>query len=71
MSKKVIVGPGENNQTAEDLTSSEITEMETRISNLDSAFAAVKTNAESGNQKFLDMGLTQAEVTAMTGYKPE
>ena len=32
---------------------------------------AQKTIAESGNQKLLDLGLTQAEVTAMTGYKPE
>jgi hypothetical protein len=25
----------------------------------------------SGNQKLLDLGLTQAEATALTGYKPE
>ena len=30
-----------------------------------------KTDAESGNQKLLDLGLTQAEATALTGYKPE
>jgi|TARA_R100000479_G_scaffold6659_1_gene2933 hypothetical protein len=24
----------------------------------------------SGNQKLLDLGLTQAEVTALTGYRP-
>ncbi|WDQ27571.1 hypothetical protein EXVC032PBaldr_050 [Pelagibacter phage EXVC031P Hodr] len=28
------------------------------------------TDAKSGNQKFLDMGLTQAEATALTGYTP-
>jgi len=27
--------------------------------------------ASSGNQKLLDLGLTQAEATALTGYKPE
>lgn len=27
-------------------------------------------DAKSGNQKFLDMGLTQAEATALTGYTP-
>jgi len=27
-------------------------------------------DAETGNKKFLDMGLTQAEVTAMTKYIP-
>lgn len=30
-----------------------------------------KENAKaSGNQKLLDLGLTQAEATALTGYKP-
>lgn len=26
---------------------------------------------KSGNQKLLDLGLTQAEATALTGYNPE
>jgi len=25
----------------------------------------------SGNQKLLDLGLTQSEITALTGYKPD
>ena len=29
-----------------------------------------KADAKSGNQKLLDLGLTQAEATALTGYKP-
>ena len=29
-----------------------------------------ETDAANGNQKLLELGLTQAEVTAMTGYKP-
>lgn len=32
--------------------------------------AQKEANAKSGNQKFLDMGLTQEEATALTGYKP-
>jgi hypothetical protein len=28
------------------------------------------TNKASGNQKLLDLGLTQAEATALTGYTP-
>jgi hypothetical protein len=28
------------------------------------------TNKDSGNQKLLDLGLTQAEATALTGYTP-
>jgi hypothetical protein len=30
-----------------------------------------ETDATNGNKKFLDLGLTQAEATALTGYKPE
>tara|TARA_Y100000114_G_C11493094_1_gene200811 strand:+ start:252 stop:473 length:222 start_codon:yes stop_codon:yes gene_type:complete len=30
-----------------------------------------KANQVSGNQKLLDLGLTQAEATALTGYKPD
>ena len=29
-----------------------------------------KADALSGNQKLLDLGLTQAEATALTGYTP-
>ena len=29
-----------------------------------------ETNKASGNQKLLDLGLTQAEATALTGYTP-
>jgi FKBP-type peptidyl-prolyl cis-trans isomerase len=29
-----------------------------------------ETDAKNGNKKLLDLGLTQDEVTAMTGYKP-
>lgn len=29
-----------------------------------------ETDAANGNQKLLDLGLTQAEATALTGYKP-
>ena len=31
---------------------------------------AKATNQASGNQKLLDLGLTQAEATALTGYTP-
>jgi len=29
-----------------------------------------KSNQANGNQKLLDLGLTQAEATALTGYTP-
>ncbi len=34
------------------------------------AIAQEEEDAETGNQKMLDLGLTQAEVTAMTKYIP-
>ena len=37
----------------------------------DNALFQAKENAKaSGNQKLLDLGLTQAEATALTGYTP-
>jgi hypothetical protein len=37
----------------------------------DEAKRQVKDNAKvSGNQKLLDLGLSQAEATALTGYTP-
>jgi hypothetical protein len=37
----------------------------------ETAKQAEETNKANGNQKLLDLGLTQAEATALTGYKPE
>ena len=71
MSKKVVIGPGENNYETVDLTADEISEMETRNTAIEDAKAAVKADQVSGNQKLLDLGLTQAEATALTGFKPE
>ena len=71
MSKKVIIGPGENNYETADLTADEISEIETRNTAIEDAKAAKIADAVSGNQKLLDLGLTQAEATALTGYKPE
>ena len=44
-----------------------ISEAETLIENEKQADA---TNKANGNQKLLDLGLTQAEATALTGYTP-
>ena len=35
-----------------------------------STLSTKETNAKKGNDKLLGLGLTQDEVTAMTGYKP-
>ena len=37
---------------------------------LDAKIQAEKDAQVSGNQKLLDLGLTQAEATALTGYTP-
>ena len=60
-----------------DMTSEEETELTTHLADCASKKEA-QANAKiqkandqaSGNQKFLDMGLTQAEATALTGYTP-
>ena len=44
-----------------------ITEMETAETNKATAKATAQA---SGNTKLLDLGLTQAEATALTGYTP-
>lgn len=46
----------------------QITTVEQEIAN---EVQAEKDNKANGNQKLLDLGLTQAEATALTGYKPE
>ena len=44
-----------------------LTEAETALANEEQAKIDAKV---SGNQKLLDLGLTQAEATALTGYTP-
>ena len=60
-----------------DMTAEEISARETEIANevakAEEQLAikeARETNQASGNQKLLDLGLTQAEATALTGYTP-
>jgi len=44
------------------------TDINAKITELENAENSPKI---SGNQKLLDLGLTQSEITALTGYKPE
>jgi hypothetical protein len=48
--------------------------VETKVSELETAKANEEnqkaTDKANGNQKLLDLGLTQAEATALTGYTP-
>ena len=50
-----------------DAVNSKATELQTEYEN---KIAQEKADKVSGNQKLLDLGLTQAEATALTGYTP-
>ena len=58
-----------------DTTQISNSDIEAKIAELDIAEANEKiakaTAKASGNTKLLDLGLTQAEATALTGYTPE
>ena len=67
----------QDNDIIRDATPEEVAQMEkdaaAAIENRNAKIAeanALKANQASGNQKLLDLGLTQAEATALTGYKP-
>lgn len=73
--KHIIVNP--DGITEVDMTAEEIAEIDARNTEAnqirDAHFAETaqkQVDAKNGNQKFLDLGLTQAEATALTGYTP-
>ena len=77
MTKKLIVNPENPNGILVDYTAEEEAQRQTDIANEEAemtaqaeAKAQKEANAKSGNQKLLDLGLTQAEATALTGYTP-
>ena len=72
-----IINVKENNFLEVEETAEELTQRETDIANEqaklqaeETAKQADATNKANGNQKLLDLGLTQAEATALTGYTP-
>ena len=73
--KKLKITP--NGIEEVDMTAEEVSQRETDIANatakeqaIETAKQADATNKANGNQKLLDLGLTQAEATALTGYTP-
>ena len=73
--KKLISTP--NGTQEVELTAEEIAQRETDIANFEiarqteeQAKAQKEADALAGNNKLLELGLTQAQVTAMTGYTP-
>tara|TARA_X000001382_G_C3105203_1_gene158051 strand:- start:16 stop:258 length:243 start_codon:yes stop_codon:yes gene_type:complete len=69
---KKIINNVESEMTAEELTAFQNQQAEQQIyNNAQKAKEDAKVSAQiSGNQKLLDLGLTQSEATALTGYKP-
>ena len=75
--KKLNITPENPNGILVDMTAEEIAQAETDAQNAlteqqaeETAKQADATNKANGNQKLLDLGLTQAEATALTGYTP-
>ena len=75
--KKLIINPQNPNGVLVDMTAEEISQRETDIANAtvkrqarQQAKAQKEADALAGNNKLLELGLTQAQVTAMTGYTP-
>ena len=73
--KKLIITP--NGSEVVDMTAEEIAINETNVAEnlvkeqeLETARQANITDKANGNQKLLDLGLSQAEATALTGYTP-
>ena len=75
--KKLIINTENPNGILVDMTAEEIAKRENDAINsqakdaeIETAKQADATNKASGNQKLLDLGLSQAEATALTGYTP-
>ena len=75
--KKIIVNPQNPNGVLVDLTAEELAQREKDIADATAkqqaqqqAKAQKEADALAGNNKLLELGLTQAQVTAMTGYTP-
>jgi len=73
--KKINITPNgieEVEMTAEEVSKreTEIAEFEAEKIAQENAETQKKTDQANGNQKLLDLGLTQAEATALTGYTP-
>ena len=75
--KKLIINKENPNGVLVDMTAEELSQRETDIANeatrkQEEATAKAQKDADAlaGNNKLLELGLTQAQVTAMTGYTP-
>ena len=74
---KTIIDLKTNTVSNVELTAEELAQKEIDIANAEAEQQAKEaektadaTNKANGNQKLLDLGLSQAEATALTGYTP-
>jgi hypothetical protein len=77
MTKIKTFSPENPNGIERDMTAEEQAQFDTDLANAETkrqadrdAKAQKANDQASGNQKLLDLGLTQAEATALTGYTP-
>ena len=77
MATKIVINKENPNGIEVELTAEEETQRQADLANAETerqaeetAKQAIETNKANGNQKLLDLGLTQAEATALTGYTP-
>jgi hypothetical protein len=75
--KNIILNAKDNTVKIVDVSSEQIAEFEKNKTELEAkqaeeqqAKAQKEADALAGNNKLLELGLTQAQVTAMTGYTP-
>ena len=47
-----------------------VADIQAKVSELETNGTPIENAQASGNQKLLDLGLSQAEATALTGYTP-
>ena len=69
---KILINGVERDMTPEEQTihDNAVAQAETERAEAITKLEAKKADQASGNQKLLDLGLTQAEATALTGYTP-
>jgi hypothetical protein len=77
MTQKTLITPEYPNGISVEYTATEIAQQQIdaqkeaiRIQAEEQAKAQKEADALAGNNKLLELGLTQAQVTAMTGYTP-
>lgn len=65
-------GVEEKDMTAEEIAAKEALDAEDKkvYDDLEKKKAQQEVDAKEGNDKLIELGLTQAQVTAMTGYTP-